>query len=159
MKKPKRGRKKTEAKEVNKANALLDLINEVYDGMGDMAELAEWAEILADDYNIDIDDENMETDEIMLTAFNKMNDNDFRNEVDNFIESLSENDFKGAILPDHPTPISVGTHTRDNVPIIIFDSTRTGDECESFDEEGVKKGSLEFKPGHFLIKRLIDGDY
>ena len=92
MKKPKRGRKKTEAKEVNKANALLDLINEVYDGMGDMAELAEWAEILADDYNIDIDDESMETDEIMLTAFNKMNDNDFRNEVDNFIESLFEND-------------------------------------------------------------------
>ena len=92
MKKPKRGRKKTEGKEVNRANALLDLINEVYDGMGDMAELAEWAEILADDYNIDIDDESMETDEIMLTAFNKMNDNDFRNEVDNFIESLSEND-------------------------------------------------------------------
>lgn len=92
MKKPKRGRKKTEGKEVNRANALLDLINEVYDGMGDMAELAEWAEILADDYNIDIDDENMETDEIMLTAFNKMNDNDFRNEVNNFIESLFEND-------------------------------------------------------------------
>ena len=92
MKKPKRGRKKTEGKEVNRANALLDLINEVYDGMGDMAELAEWAEILADEYNIDIDDESMETDEIMLTAFNKMNDNDFRNEVDNFIESLSEND-------------------------------------------------------------------
>ena len=92
MKKPKRGRKKTEGKEVNRANALLDLINEVYDGMGDMAELAEWAEILADEYNIDIDDESMETDEIMLTAFNKMNDNEFRNEVDNFIESLSEND-------------------------------------------------------------------
>lgn len=92
MKKPKRGRKKTEGKEVNRANALLDLINEVYDGMGDMAELAEWAEILADEYNIDIDDESMETDEIMLTAFNKMNDNDFRNEVNNFIESLFEND-------------------------------------------------------------------
>ena len=28
-----------------------------------------------------------------------------------------------------------------------------------FDEEGVKKGSLEFKPGHFLVQRLIDGDY
>lgn len=88
----KNNKKKTEGKEVNRANALLDLINEVYDGMGDMAELAEWAEILANDYNIDIDDESMETDEIMLTAFNKMNDNDFRNEVDNFIESLSEND-------------------------------------------------------------------
>ena len=75
------------------------------------------------------------------------------------IESLEGQEFRGAILPDHPTPISVGTHTRDNVPIIIFDSEREGDECESFDEEGVKKGSLEFKKGHLLVQRLIDGDY
>lgn len=75
------------------------------------------------------------------------------------IESLEGQEFRGAILPDHPTPISVGTHTRDNVPIVIFDSEREGDECESFDEEGVKKGSLEFRQGHFLVQRLIDGDY
>ena len=75
------------------------------------------------------------------------------------IESLEGSPYRGAILPDHPTPISVGTHTRDNVPIIIFDSEREGDDCESFDEEGVKKGSLEFKQGHFLVQRLIDGDY
>ena len=75
------------------------------------------------------------------------------------IESLEGSPYRGAILPDHPTPISVGTHTRDNVPIIIFDSEREGDDCESFDEEGVKKGSLEFKEGHFLVQRLIDGDY
>ena len=75
------------------------------------------------------------------------------------IESLEGEDFKAAILPDHPTPISVGTHTRDDVPLVIYDSAREGDECESFDEEGVKKGSLEFKKGHFLVQRLIDGDY
>ena len=75
------------------------------------------------------------------------------------IESLQGEDFRAAILPDHPTPISVGTHTRDNVPLVIYDSAREGDECESFDEEGVKKGSLEFKKGHFLVQRLIDGDY
>ena len=75
------------------------------------------------------------------------------------IESLEGEEYRGAILPDHPTPICLGTHTPDNVPIIIFDSEREGDECESFDEEGVKKGSLEFKPGHLLVQRLIDGDY
>ena len=68
-------------------------------------------------------------------------------------------DFRVAILPDHPTPISVGTHTRDNVPLVIYDSAREGDECESFDEEGVKEGSLEFREGHLLVQRLIDGDY
>ena len=75
------------------------------------------------------------------------------------IDSLEGEDFRVAILPDHPTPISVGTHTRDNVPLVIYDSAREGDECESFDEEGVKKGSLEFREGHFLVQRLIDGDY
>ena len=75
------------------------------------------------------------------------------------IESLEGQDFRAAILPDHPTPISVGTHTRDNVPLVIYDSEREGDECESFDEEGVKKGSLEFREGHYLVQRLIDGDY
>ena len=54
------------------------------------------------------------------------------------IESLEGQDFKAAV---------------------IYDSAREGDECESFDEEGVKKGSLEFKKGHFLVQRLIDGDY
>ena len=75
------------------------------------------------------------------------------------IDSLEGEDFRVAILPDHPTPISVGTHTRDDVPLVIYDSAREGDECESFDEEGVKKGSLEFRKGHFLVQRLIDGDY
>ena len=75
------------------------------------------------------------------------------------IGSLQGQEFKAAILPDHPTPIDVGTHTRDDVPLVIYDSAREGDECESFDEEGCKKGSLENKKGHFLIQRLIDGDY
>ena len=75
------------------------------------------------------------------------------------IDSLEGEEFRVAILPDHPTPISVGTHTRDNVPLVIYDSAREGDECESFDEEGVKKGSLEFREGHYLVQRLIDGDY
>lgn len=75
------------------------------------------------------------------------------------IDSLKGQDFRAAILPDHPTPISVGTHTRDDVPLVIYDSNREGDGCESFDEEGVKKGSLENKKGHYLISRLISGEF
>nr|WP_231475819.1 hypothetical protein [Methanobrevibacter oralis] len=61
------------------------------------------------------------------------------------IESLNGQKFKAAILPDHPTPIALGTHTRDDVPLIIYSSTKEGDDCESFDEFGVLKGSLEKK--------------
>ncbi len=75
------------------------------------------------------------------------------------IDSLKGQDFRAAILPDHPTPVDIGTHTRDDVPLVIYDSAREGDECESFDEEGVKKGSLEYKKGHLLISRLISGDF
>ncbi|WP_298498570.1 cofactor-independent phosphoglycerate mutase [uncultured Methanobrevibacter sp.] len=75
------------------------------------------------------------------------------------IESLKGQDFKAAILPDHPTPIDIGTHTRDDVPIVIYDSQRDGDECESFDEKGVLKGSIAIKEGYTLMQKLIDGDY
>ncbi|MBR3140197.1 MAG: cofactor-independent phosphoglycerate mutase [Methanobrevibacter sp.] len=75
------------------------------------------------------------------------------------LESLDGVEFKAAILPDHPTPIDIGTHTRDDVPIIMYSSTRDGDECESFDEQGVLKGSVEKKEGYKLMQRLIDDDF
>lgn len=75
------------------------------------------------------------------------------------IESLKDEDFKAAILPDHPTPIDIGTHTRDDVPIIMYSSLKPGDECESFDEQSVLKGSVEKKEGYKLMQRLIDDDF
>ncbi|WP_299526215.1 cofactor-independent phosphoglycerate mutase [uncultured Methanobrevibacter sp.] len=75
------------------------------------------------------------------------------------LDSLKGEDFKAAILPDHPTPVSVGTHTRDDVPLIIYSSDRKGDECESFDEEGVLKGNLDKKEGYTLMNRLINDDF
>ena len=72
------------------------------------------------------------------------------------IDSLSGEDFKAAILPDHPTPIALGTHTRDDVPLVVYSSSRDGDGCTSFDEEGVKTGSIEKKEGYKLMSRLID---
>ena len=84
--------------------------------------------------------------------------------IDEFIvgpilESLEGQDYRAAILPDHPTPIDVGTHTRDDVPIIMYASDMPGDECEAFDEEAVKNGSITKKEGYKLMQRLIDGDF
>ena len=72
------------------------------------------------------------------------------------IDSLKGQDFKAAILPDHPTPISIGTHTRDDVPLVIYSSDKDGDGCTSFDEEGVKTGSIEKQEGYKLMSRLIN---
>lgn len=45
------------------------------------------------------------------------------------------------------------------MPLIIYASDKTGDECESFDEQGVLKGSLDKKEGYKLMSRLINDDF
>lgn len=45
------------------------------------------------------------------------------------------------VLPDHPTPIKIGTHTRDPVPFAIYAPKAKADEVEQFDEDSAKKGS------------------
>ncbi len=50
-------------------------------------------------------------------------------------------DCKVAVLPDHPTPIKVRTHTPDPVPFAIYAPGVKGDKLK-FDEVSAKKGSL-----------------
>ena len=81
--------------------------------------------------------------------------------IDKFIlapilESLKGEDFKIAVLPDHPTPINVGTHTRDMVPLAIYDSTGEADSVQAYDEDSVKDGALGELIGHNLLNILLD---
>jgi 2,3-bisphosphoglycerate-independent phosphoglycerate mutase len=46
-----------------------------------------------------------------------------------------------AILPDHPTPIALGTHSRDPVPFAIAAPGMTPDGVQKFDEASAAKGS------------------
>ena len=45
------------------------------------------------------------------------------------VEGLREagEDFRMVILPDHPTPICIRTHTGDSVPYLLYDSTKEQD--------------------------------
>lgn len=47
-----------------------------------------------------------------------------------------------AILPDHPTPIKIGTHTRDPVPFAIYAPSVESDGVKKFDEFSAKKGKF-----------------
>jgi len=47
-----------------------------------------------------------------------------------------------ALLPDHPTPIEVGTHTRDPVPFTVYSPGLEADGVEAFDEVSAKKGAF-----------------
>lgn len=65
-------------------------------------------------------------------------------------------DFRMLILPDHPTPLALRTHTRDAVPYMIYDSTC--DEkayADSFTEQNAGKSGIVIDEGYTLINRLI----
>lgn len=64
-------------------------------------------------------------------------------------------DFRMLILPDHPTPIRIRTHTGDPVPYLLYDSTRQRKKQERFTEETARAAD-NFEPnGYRLIERLI----
>lgn len=72
----------------------------------------------------------------------------------------SQGDFKVAVLPDHPTPIDVRTHTRDMVPVAIYDSTdvENADSVQVYDEDSVKDGALSELVGCNLLNILLGND-
>ncbi len=72
----------------------------------------------------------------------------------NKISDLSEN-YKIAILPDHPTPIKIKTHIGDPVPVAIYTNNVKGDEVSRFDETSAKEGSLGLLIGEQFMKLLI----
>jgi 2,3-bisphosphoglycerate-independent phosphoglycerate mutase len=67
----------------------------------------------------------------------------------------SKTDTVVAILPDHPTPVACGAHTRDPVPIAIWDPNFPGDSVETLDEESVKSGSLGLLKGSQFIQAVL----
>lgn len=65
-------------------------------------------------------------------------------------------DFRLLVLPDHPTPICVRTHTSDNVPYMLYDSTAPEKHDWNYnEEEGRKSGNL-VKEGHKLIDKFLN---
>lgn len=45
-----------------------------------------------------------------------------------------------AVLPDHPTPWKLKTHSRDAVPFLIYKPGEKPDKVETYDENSVRKG-------------------
>ena len=67
----------------------------------------------------------------------------------------SGEDYRMLILPDHPTPIRLRTHTGDPVPYLLFDSTKQEKKLARFtEEEAAQTGN--FQPQGFrLLDQLI----
>lgn len=71
-----------------------------------------------------------------------------------YLRSCGE-DFGVMILPDHPTPVRVRTHTRAPVPYIIYSSKNTNEGIVSFTEHNCEKGHY-IANGWELMQYFLD---
>ncbi len=69
------------------------------------------------------------------------------------LDRIDLEEVKMMLLPDHPTPVKLRTHTSDPVPVLIYGWKR--DDVKRFDEFSCRKGLLGFVDGLKLMKILI----
>lgn len=60
-----------------------------------------------------------------------------------------------AVIPDHPTPCELKTHTHDPVPFIIYHPDENPDKVLSYNEETTKNGYYGILKGNEFIKALL----
>jgi 2,3-bisphosphoglycerate-independent phosphoglycerate mutase len=66
-------------------------------------------------------------------------------------------DYKILLLPDHPTPLSLRTHTRDPVPFALYQKSRerTG-TIRGYDEFAAQQSGLVYTSGQSLMSRFVE---
>ncbi len=70
--------------------------------------------------------------------------------------NASEEDYRILVLPDHPTPICVRTHTGEPVPYLLYDSRTKQDGIHIYNEKEAAKSGHIWKDGYRLIDHLFD---
>lgn len=63
--------------------------------------------------------------------------------------------YRMLILPDHPTPVRVRTHTSDSVPYLLYDSTNELDRTWNYNEKEGAASGICFPEGYTLIDHLF----
>ncbi len=74
------------------------------------------------------------------------------------LDGISKFDYRVLVLPDHPTPLRLRTHTSEPVPFIIYDSTdEIQSPAKSYDEFEAKKSGVYVDDGYKLMDLFIKG--
>lgn len=60
-----------------------------------------------------------------------------------------------AVLPDHPTPVALRTHSREAVPFLIYAPGMTPDSVQTFDETSCASGAYGLLKGNEFMKALM----
>ena len=77
-----------------------------------------------------------------------------KQELDNVGE-----DYRIMVLPDHPTPLSLRTHTSDPVPFVVFDNKKiVNNSIRVYDEDSASQTGIFIDEGHKLMDYFILGE-
>ena len=71
-----------------------------------------------------------------------------------YLQNTGEH-FKVMVLPDHPTPICVRTHTSDDVPYLLYDSTKPVENHCLYNEAEAATTGKRVAKGHEMIHKLF----
>ncbi len=69
--------------------------------------------------------------------------------------NASGEDYRILVLPDHPTPIRVRTHTSGPIPYLLYDSTKELGNSSGYDECIAKESGIMKKNGYQLMDYLL----
>ncbi len=76
------------------------------------------------------------------------------------VEEMEEKgeDFRLLLMPDHPTPIELRTHTADPVPYLLYDSTKKSSGPQVYNEETGPLSGITWPEGWKLMGHLLQED-
>lgn len=73
-----------------------------------------------------------------------------------YLESCGD-DYKIMVLPDHPTPLEIRTHSSEYVPFFIYSNKDAANGPETFTEETAKLSGIAIPDGSTLLDHMIKG--
>ena len=68
----------------------------------------------------------------------------------------SGEDYRMLILPDHPTPIRIRTHTSEPIPYILYDNRCEAKKIAQYNEKEASATGICFPIGHQLMDHLLN---
>ena len=77
------------------------------------------------------------------------------------VEELTKmgEDFRMLIMPDHPTPLSIKTHSREPVPYLLYDSRKPSTKMfVKYDEQSGKDSGIYYETAPKLMRHFIEKD-
>jgi 2,3-bisphosphoglycerate-independent phosphoglycerate mutase len=70
------------------------------------------------------------------------------------LEEMNE-PFRLLFMPDHPTPISIKTHSSDPVPFLLYDCRVKEKAAQRFTEKAALATGLFIEDGYTILKKLL----